>query len=97
MNNALGVHYFKLSADQWWAQGQFDYGHALVPINPSLAAYYFQLAADQELPQAEQSIGRCLITGTGIEQNAAAGFQYLQRAADHGLVSAQVECGKKLR
>jgi TPR repeat protein len=52
MNLRGAAHYFKLSADQGNAAGQFSYGLCLlngdgVPIDLCVAAHYFKLAAQQ--------------------------------------------------
>jgi TPR repeat protein len=57
MNKSLAAHYYKLSADQGFANAQFNYGVCLetgsgIEMNKSLAAHYFKLAADQGHPQA---------------------------------------------
>jgi TPR repeat protein len=52
MNKSLAADYFRLSADQGNAEGQFAYGKSLsngdgVVMDKSLAAHYFKLSADQ--------------------------------------------------
>jgi len=41
---------------------------------PTEAVYWFKEAAKQRYPEALHQLGRCYITGTGIEANEALGI-----------------------
>jgi TPR repeat protein len=62
MNRSYAAHYYKLSADQGYAEAQFDYGMMLshgegISMNRSHAAHYFKLSADQSHAEAQFNYG----------------------------------------
>jgi TPR repeat protein len=71
MDELLGAHYLKESADQGNELGQWGYGIGLengsgTPKNVSLAAHYYKLSADQGDRDGQSHDGRLLSSGDGI-------------------------------
>jgi TPR repeat protein len=102
MNKSLAAHYFKLSADQGFAQAQLHYGLLLltgegITMNKSLAAYYFKLSADQGIVQAQYSYAVLLLEGESVQKDALMGVQYLERAAAGGWLPAQLHYANMIR
>jgi hypothetical protein len=100
VNQSLAVYYFKLSADQGFPLGQFNYGVCLwngngIPANPSLAAQYFKLAADQGNSAAQFNYGVALSEGRGIALNHALAAHYFKLAADQGVPQARAAAARE--
>lgn len=62
-----------------------------VPQNDKRAFYYFSQAEDD--PFAQNELAYMYATGKGTEQNYAKAFSFYQKAANHGLSSAQYSLG----
>jgi TPR repeat protein len=86
-NEEESAKYFKLSADQGWAEAQCAYAKCLLRrtgVMPDFgeAARNFKLAADQGLPQARYLYGICLRDGTGVGRDEEEAARYFALAAD---------------
>jgi TPR repeat protein len=88
-NRTEARDYFKLSADQGNANGQYWYGICLrdgtgTSENQSEAAKYFKLSADEGYPPAQYDYGRCLLNARGVSRNVAEASRYFKLSADSG-------------
>jgi TPR repeat protein len=80
------AHYFKLSADQGDADGQFCYGICLrygkgVSSDMRTAAHYFQLSADQGNAVGQVRYGECLLFGKGVSIDMINAAHYFNRCS----------------
>jgi TPR repeat protein len=85
--------YFKLAADQGFADAQNNYGFCLrngdgVPIDLEGSAYYFKLAADQGIEDAQSYYGICLFQGQGVSIDFQGAAHFFKLAADQGVAAA---------
>jgi TPR repeat protein len=58
--------------------------------NPVRAAYWFSAAARQNLPEAQYNLGRCFMTGYGVEKNQHQAFELFRLAAQQDLPQAEL-------
>jgi TPR repeat protein len=94
----LAAKYFKLSADQNDADGQFYYGLSLfegrgVPIDYVLAAKYFKFSADQNDAAGQFHYGLCLFKGRGVPIDYVLAAKYFKLSADQNRRDGQVYYG----
>jgi TPR repeat protein len=92
------AHYFKLSADQGNANGQWRYGECLrdgkgIPIDLEGAAHYFKLSADQGNAAGQWLYGVCLQDGQGIPIDLEGAAHYFKLSADQGNADGSSDCG----
>ncbi len=100
----IANHYYHQAADSLPGHAQAQYnlaanyaeGRGCHKKNPELAFYYFKLAADAdpEFNDAQYQVGFRYRIGLGVPQNGIKAIEYLTRAADNGMLMAQLrlEC-----
>lgn len=73
------------------AQAQLEAGFGFFQLNqPIRAAYWFAAAASQNVPEAQYNLGRCYLSGYGVEKNPHAAFEYFKQASAQGLKVARL-------
>lgn len=73
------------AADAGSADAQCDLGLLLLTQNhPTEAVAWFTRAANQTYPEAMHQLGRCYISGRGLEANQGLGIEWISRAAALG-------------
>ena len=78
-------HALIVDADTGKAEAQCDLAlQFLMQSLPTEAAQWLTAAANQTYPEAMHQLGRCYITGTGVEANEAVGIEWISRAAALG-------------
>ena len=78
-------HALIVDADAGKAEAQCDLAlQFLMQSLPTEAAQWLTAAAKQTYPEAMHQLGRCYITGTGVEANEADGIEWISRAAALG-------------
>jgi TPR repeat protein len=80
------VKYYRLSADQGNADGQWRYGFCLesgkgVGIDLAEAVEYYRLSADQGNADGQWHYGFCLESGKGVEIDLAEAVKYYRLSA----------------
>ncbi|MDJ0651875.1 MAG: tetratricopeptide repeat protein [Simkaniaceae bacterium] len=89
----LAVQYYKLAADQGYAQAQFKLGFFYhhgegVPQNYKKAVHYYTLAADQGHVKAQFTLGLCHEYGKGVPKDHEKAVDYYTLAANQGYLRA---------
>jgi TPR repeat protein len=92
------VYYFKLAADQGYAEAQFHYGVSLrdgdgLSIDLTRASHFLKLAADQNYSAAQSAFAALLWDGRGALKNRMTAACYFRLAAEQGVADAQSHCG----
>ncbi len=93
------LKYFKLAADQGYADGQFMVGSVydagvLVPRDQKAAAKWYLLAAKQGHGQAQAQLGRLYELGLGVARNDVEAVRWYRAAAEQRLSMAQLALAK---
>jgi len=68
-------------------------GSSGYPRDPPKAAALFSQAAEHGSASAQSKLGRMLLAGEGVPQDAARGLHWVQRAADQGYAPAEYTMG----
>lgn len=77
-------------ADQGDPEAQNDVAMILMEANRhDLALHWLRLAAAQDYADAMHWLGRCYISGNGVEKDEAQGLAWLRKAAERGHVISQ--------
>ena len=97
-NDAEALKWFRLAAEQGYAQGQNDLGNMYregegVPKNDAEAAKWYKLAAEQGHAGAQNHLGFYYYTGEGIPKNDAEAVKWYKLAVEQGHAHAQFNLG----
>ncbi|SEL61674.1 tetratricopeptide repeat protein [Ectothiorhodospira marina] len=77
-------------ADQGDAEAQNDVAMMLMEAERyDLAIHWLRLASEQEYPDAMHWLGRCYISGRGLDRDEAIGLDWIRRAAHKGHIISQ--------
>lgn len=85
---ASALKYFRRSAQNGYAYGQYEYANCLenawgvAKKNYDLAYEYYFYSAMQGNSKGEAGLGRCYLWGRGTDQDYDLAVEYLQRSAD---------------
>jgi len=96
-SDSSAFKYYKMAADAGLAEAQFKAGISLEQgllgqrANPAEAARYFQMAAKQSHALSQYRLARMLYEGRGVTQDYEAAADWYKRAAEDGVVEAQIE------
>ncbi|MCG5513135.1 tetratricopeptide repeat protein [Ectothiorhodospira shaposhnikovii] len=81
-----------IRADQGEAEAQNDVALILMDADRyDLAIHWLRLAARQEYPDAMHWLGRCYVSGQGVDKDEQEGMAWIRRAAEHGHVISQAQ------
>ena len=75
-------------ASQLRLADEFMFGKNGRQLSPPLAVYWFRQAALQDSPAGQYNLALCYINGWGSAKRRAAGFRYLCKALQNGVVQA---------
>ncbi len=75
-------------ASQLHLADEFMFGKNGRQLSPPLAVYWFRQAALQDSPAGQYNLALCYINGWGSTRRQAAGFRYLGKALQNGVVKA---------
>lgn len=74
-----------LRADAGEAVAQSDIGQLFSNAGkPEIALYWIRKAAEQNYPDAMQWLGRCYLSGEGVDRDENIGIMWIAKAAAHG-------------
>jgi uncharacterized protein len=96
-SDSSAFKYYKLAADAGLAEAQFKAGLSLEQgllgqrANPAEAARLYQLASKQGHALSQYRLARMLYEGRGVTQDYEAAADWYKRAAEDGVVEAQIE------
>ena len=90
-NMEKALHYYKLSAKQGNADGQFKLGYMYRKHNTAEALYFYRLSAEQGHPEAQRELGRIYEKGVVVARNLKEAVHWYRLAAKKGDVWAQFE------
>jgi len=85
------IHYYKLSAEQGNADGQFKLGDMYRKHNTAEALKLYRLSAEQGHPEAQRELGRIYEKGVLVARNLKEAVHWYRLAAKKGDVWAQFE------
>ncbi|HEY5720101.1 MAG TPA: tetratricopeptide repeat protein [Gammaproteobacteria bacterium] len=97
-DDAVSLDWFRRSAEQGYAEGQFQLGYMYVygfgvpaaELDPEgQAARWFHEAAVQGHAEAQFNLGLLLLAGSGVERDEAEAMRWIELAAQNGSAGAQ--------
>jgi len=99
-NYAEALKWYRLAANQGYADAQKELGHMYVvghgmPENDAEAAKWFRKAAEQGNENAQWFLGSMYANAQGVPQNYAEAIKWLTLAADKGYAPAQLSLGAR--
>jgi len=94
-DQAEGVRWSRLAADQRHAGAQYMLGHLYAnrTQDHAHAVHWYRLAADQGHADAQFDLGAAYAMGKGVAQDATEAVRWFRLAADQGLATAQCTLG----
>lgn len=97
-NRAKRIEYLKNSAEQGYAQAQYELGNHyyfgwVVKKDQAQAVQWYRRAADQGHAEAQYDLGSCYRFGYGIKADTTQAVKWFRKAADQGYTDAQYRLG----
>lgn len=86
-NDTLAVKWFRMSAENGWAQGEYNLGICYyngevgLEVDYSEAVKWFRKAAEQGYDSAQYMLGYCYWKGKGVNKSDEQAYEWLRRAA----------------
>ncbi len=93
---ALG--YCRLASNAGYAPAQCRFAVHIIEASDGKkmdAVNLFRVALQQEYMPAAYELGKCYLSGIGVEKSLVEAMEYFKFAADFGVASAQCELGKR--